>query len=233
MKLYREFIEPAPRELNLFFGTTFTPEAPFLPEEHQNKQMGKIGFCYTGSEAEGRAIIAPFLALGPSAQIVGEFPFAVWNSAFDASFPAGRYDYWKADYLTELTDEMIEIHVERGHNMPNASSVMHIYPLNGAIQDVAPGATAYSHRDARFVYVILITDDELERMPAHIEYAREYWEALHPLSYGGAYVNFLMDEGDDRVKAVYRENYPQLQRIKAIYDPNNRFRINQNITPKL
>jgi FAD/FMN-containing dehydrogenase len=233
MELYRDFINTAPRELGLFYGTIFTPPAPFLPEEYHNKNMGKIVFCFNGSEEEGRKVIEPFLAVGPSAQFVGEFPFAFWNSAFDASFPAGRHDYWKADYISELTDEMIEIHLERGHNMPNSSSVMHIYSLNGAVQDVAPSATAYSHRDAKFVHVILMTDDDSDRMPDHIAFAREYWEALHPLSSGGAYVNFMMDEGVDRVKAVYRENYPQLQRIKAIYDPNNRFRVNQNITPKL
>jgi FAD/FMN-containing dehydrogenase len=148
-------------------------------------------------------------------------------------FPAGRQDYWKADYISELTDEMIDIHLERGHKMPNASSIMHIYSLNGAIQDVDPSATAYSHRDAKFVHVILMTDDDPARMPEHIAFAREYWDALHPLSNGGGYVNMMMEEGSDRVKAVYRENYPQLQRIKAIYDPNNRFRVNQNITPKL
>jgi len=233
MELYRAFIDEAPRELGLFFGTIFTPEAPFLPEEHHNKKMGKIVFCFNGSEAEGRAVIEPFLAVGPSAQFVGEFPFATWNSAFDAMFPAGRQDYWKADYIAELTDEMIEIHLENGHEMPNASSIMHIYSLNGAIQDIAPSATAYSHRDAKFVHVILMTDDDPERMPGHIAFARAYWEALHPLSAGGGYVNMMMEEGSERVKAVYRENYPQLQRIKAIYDPNNRFRVNQNITPKL
>ena len=233
MKLYRDFINTAPRELGLFFGTIFTPPAPFLPDEHHNKKMGKIVFCFNGSEADGLAVIEPFLAVGPSAQVAGMFPFAMWNSMFDAMFPAGRQDYWKADYIAELTDEMIDIHLERGHQMPNSSSVMHIYSLNGAIQDVAPDATAYSHRDAKFVHVILMTDDDATRMPEHIAFAREYWEALHPLSTGGGYVNFMMEEGADRVKAVYRENYPQLQRIKAIYDPNNRFSVNQNIAPKL
>lgn len=233
MELYRDFIETAPRELGLFFGTLFTPEAPFLPVEHHNKQMGKIVFCFNGSEEEGRKVIAPFLAVGPSAEFAGEFPFAFWNSAFDAMFPAGRQDYWKADYVSELSDEMIQIHLERGHEMPNSSSIMHIYSLNGAIQDVAPADTAYSHRDAKFVHVILMTDDDADRMTKHIAYARDYWEALHPLSNGGGYVNMLMEEGADRVKASFRENFPQLQRIKAIYDPNNRFRVNQNIPPKL
>ncbi|MEZ4505397.1 MAG: FAD-binding protein [Thermomicrobiales bacterium] len=195
MELYRDFIETAPRELGLFFGTIFTPEAPFLPVEHHNKQMGKIVFCFNGPEAEGRAIIEPFLAVGPSAEFAGEFPFATWNSAFDAMFPAGRQDYWKADYITELTDEMIEIHLEHGHKMPNAASIMHIYSLNGAIQDVARTETAYSHRDAKFVHVILMTDDDADRMQENIAFARMYWDALHPLSSGGGYVNMMMDEG--------------------------------------
>lgn len=232
MRIYRDMIDDAPRELGIFFGYLFTPPAPFLPEELHLKNMGKIVYCYRGPEAEAREILKPFLDVGPAAEVGGEMPFATWNAMFDALFPTGRQDYWKADYMADLPDEAIEVHTRFGGKMPNPSSVVHIYSLNGAIQDVAPSATAYSHRDAKFVHVILVTDDDASKMPAHIDYVRDYWNSLHPYSSGGAYVNFMMDEGSDRVQATYRDNYPRLQQIKATYDPENRLRVNQNITPK-
>lgn len=232
MRRYRAMIGDAPRELGIFFGYLKTPPAPFLPEHLHLKNMAKIVYCYRGPESEARAALEPFRAVEPAAEVGGEMPFAMWNAMFDALFPPGRQDYWKADYMAELSDEAIEVHTRFGGQMPNPSSIMHIYSLNGAIQDVPASATAYNHRDATFVHVILVTDDDPARMPGHIDYARAYWQALHPYSSGAAYVNFLMDEGSDRVQATYRENYPRLQAIKATYDPHNRFRVNQNIVPR-
>ena len=124
------------------------------------------------------------------------------------------------------------MHLRYGGKLPNPHGAIHIYSVNGAIQDVGPHDMAYSHRDAKFAFVTLITDDDPARMPDHIAYAREYWDAQHPFSAGGAYVNMMMDEGSGRVKDAYRDNYPRLQQIKAKVDPQNRFRINQNIAPK-
>jgi FAD/FMN-containing dehydrogenase len=232
IRRYREFIKDAPRELGIFFGYTMTPPAPFIPEEHHLKNMAKMVFCYNGPEADARQVVEPFLAMDPAIELVWYMPFEAFNSAFDVLFPPGRLDYWKADYVTEISDEMVAVHERYATAMPNPSSIMHIYSVNGAIQDVEPGATAYSHRDANFVHVILVTDEDADRMQQHIETVRNYYDALRPLSAGGAYVNFMMDEGDDRVRATYRDNYPKLQEIKARYDPDNRFRINQNIEPR-
>jgi FAD/FMN-containing dehydrogenase len=231
MRLYRGFILDAPRELGLFFGYLMTPPAPFIPEELHFKNMAKIVLCYNGPEEDANRVIKPFLDLNPALNVVGPMPFHVWNSMFDALFPPGRHDYWKADYANELSDEMIEAHLRYGPQMPNPSSIMHIYSVNGAIQDVDNNDTAYNFRDATFCHVILTTDDDPSKMPDHIDLTRSYWEALRPHAAGGAYVNFMMDEGSDRVKATYRDNYPKLQRIKAKYDPTNIFRINQNIAP--
>lgn len=231
MRCYRDIIDSAPRELGMFFGYLMTPPAPFLPEELHSKNMAKIVYCFDGPEAEARAVIAPFLRIGPAAEVGGEMPLATWNGMFDALFPAGRQDYWKADYLTELSDDAIDVHVKYAGTMPNASSVMHIYSVNGAVQDVGPHDTAYSHRDATFAFVILFTDDDPARMPEHIALAREYWDAQHRFSAGGAYINMIMDEGSDQVRNAYRDNYPRLQQIKASVDPQNRFRVNQNIPP--
>jgi FAD/FMN-containing dehydrogenase len=231
MRIYRDFIDDAPRELGIFFGYLMTPPAPFLPEELHLKNMAKIVYCFRGPEAEAKKVIEPFLKIGPAAEVGGEMPFAMWNSMFDALFPPGRQDYWKADFLTELSDEAIEVNTRFGGKMPNPSSVMHLYSVNGAIQDVAPDATAYNRRDSKFSWVVLVTDDDAGRMADHIAYARDYWNAQHPFTAGGAYLNMVMDEGSDRVKDSYRDNFPRLQAIKAQVDPGNRFRINQNITP--
>jgi FAD/FMN-containing dehydrogenase len=231
MRIYRDFIDDAPRELGIFFGYLMTPPAPFLPEELHLKNMAKIVYCFRGPEAEAKKVIEPFLKVGPAAEVGGEMPFAMWNSMFDALFPPGRQDYWKADFLTELSDVAIEVNTRFGGKMPNPSSVMHLYSVNGAIQDVAPDATAYNRRDSKFSWVVLVTDDDAGRMADHIAYARDYWNAQHPFTAGGAYLNMVMDEGSDRVKDSYRDNFPRLQAIKAQVDPGNRFRINQNIAP--
>ncbi len=231
MRLYNRFARTAPRELAIFFGYLMAPPAPFIPEEWHLKNMAKVVVCYNGPIDEANEVLAPFLAMNPVINLVGEMPFSAWNSMFDALFPPGRHDYWKADYVEDISEEMIDVHLRYGPRMPNPSSVIHVYSLTGAIQDVSPEATAYSHRDANFVHVILTTDDDPARMPEHIAYSREYWEALRPYSVDGAYVNFMMEEGNDRVRATYSDNLPRLQAIKKIYDPENRFRINQNIAP--
>ena len=127
---------------------------------------------------------------------------------------------------------MIDVHLEHGPKVPNPHSLMHLYSTNGAVQDVDASATAYSYRESIFNHVILAMDPDASTMPANIDWVRGYWDALRPHSAGGAYVNFMMDEGTDRVQATYRDNYPRLQQVKAEYDPQNVFRINQNIKPK-
>lgn len=231
MQLYRDFIVDAPRKLGMFFGYTVAPPLPFIPEEYHFKPVAKIIFCYNGEESAGANLIEPFRGIGTIADYVGVMPLAALNSAFDGLFPAGLQDYWKADYDNELSDAAINVHLEHGPKVPNPNSVMHLYSLNGAIQDVGSDETAYSYRDAPFTHVMLTEDSDASRMPGNIAWVRDYWDALRPHSAGGAYVNFMMDEGGDRVKATYRGNYPRLQKIKRQYDPDNLFRVNQNIKP--
>ncbi len=232
MKLYREFIVDAPRELGLFFGYTMAPPAPFVPEPFHFQPIAKIIFCYNGDEEAARKIVAPFYDVGVALDLTGTMPIASLNSMFDALFPAGMQDYWKADYDLEVSDAAVDVHLKHGPQVPNPNSLMHLYSTNGAVQDVDSAATAYSYRESTFNHVILSCDSDAERMPANIEWVRGYYDALRPHSAGGAYVNFMMDEGTDRVQATYRDNYPRLQQVKAEYDPQNLFRINQNIKPK-
>ncbi len=232
MKLYREFIVDAPRELGLFFGYTMAPPAPFVPEQFHFHPIAKIVFCYNGDEATAKKLVAPFYEVGVALDLTGTMPIASLNSMFDALFPPGLQDYWKADYDLEVSDAAMDVHLTHGPQAPNPSSLMHLYSTNGAVQDVDSAATAYSYRESTFNHVILSCDADAAKMPDNIAWVRGYYDDLRPHSAGGAYVNFMMDEGSDRVQATYRDNYPRLQRIKAEYDPQNIFRINQNIKPK-
>ena len=231
LRFYREFVAAAPRELGIFFGFHLAPPAPFIPERWQNVPMAVFVVCYNGDPERGEAILRPLRALAPAIDLAGAIPFPALQSMFDALQPPGLHHYWKADFDGALTDAMIDVHLDRGPLVPSAPSLMHLYPLDGAVQEVPVEATAFSYRDVGFAHVILAADADPAPMPGFVQWARDYWSALHPLSAGGAYVNFLMDEGEERVRATYRENYGRLAAIKAAYDPENLFRVNQNIRP--
>jgi hypothetical protein len=151
---------------------------------------------------------------------------------FDPLVPPGLYHYWKADFVNVLSDEIIAEHVKYGPDIPTVNSALHIYPIDGAVHDVAPRNTAFAYRRARFTHIIAAISPDPTVMPRYQEWVRNYWSALHPHSSGGAYVNFLMDdEGDERIAASYQENYGRLAEVKKTYDPGNLFRVNQNIRP--
>jgi len=155
----------------------------------------------------------------------------VLNSMFDPLIPPGLQWYWRGDFVNELSDEAIALHVEHGSKIPTPLSTMHLYPIAGAPHRVGKNDTSFSYRDARWSAVYAGIDPDPANKEAISAWAREYWEALHPYSAGGAYVNFMMEEGQDRVRATYRENYDRLVEVKSKYDPNNFFRVNQNIEP--
>jgi FAD/FMN-containing dehydrogenase len=146
--------------------------------------------------------------------------------------PAGLQNYWKADFVKELSDEVIEAHVKYGPGIPTVNSAMHIYPVSGAANRVKKGDTAFFYRDAKYVHVIAAMYPNPADTAKNVAWVRDYWSTLHPHSAGGAYVNFLMEEGDERIRATYGGNYERLATIKTKYDPTNLFRLNQNIRPK-
>src|SRR5574340_528971 len=160
-----------------------------------------------------------------------ELPLPALNSAFDGLYPPGDQWYWRSDYVAEIPDDAVAVHADFGRNLPNLQSTMHLYPIDGAASRVAPAATAFGYRDARWVQVTVGVDPDPVRVAPAKEWATAYWEALHPYSLGGSYVNMMMDEGGDRVRASYRGNYDRLAEIKGRYDPDNFFRVNQNVVP--
>ena len=233
MRFYDELIATAPRDLTGFFAFLVVPPAPPFPEHLHLQRMCGVVWCYTGPPDEAAAAFEPIASFGtPALHAVGPMSFPALQSAFDPLLPPGDQWYWKADFIDELTDEAIAEHVKRGPTMPTPQSTMHLYPINGAAGDVAPDATAFAYRGAHYGMVIGGIDPDPAKAPELISWARSYWEAIHPHSAGGAYVNMMMDdEGHDRVRASFGENYDRLVAVKRQYDPDNRFRVNQNIVP--
>jgi hypothetical protein len=161
----------------------------------------------------------------------GPIPFPVLQSLFDAVYPAGLQWYWKADFFKELSDKAIDLHVKYGERLPSPHSTMHLYPINGAARRAGKGDMAFSFCDANFAEVIVGVDPDPANNPRLMQWAKDYWLALHPFSSGGGYINMMMDEGEDNVKSAYRDNYARAAQVKKKYDPTNLFRVNQNIKP--
>jgi hypothetical protein len=158
-------------------------------------------------------------------------PYPFLQSLFDGLLPPGLHHYWKADFMRELTDEAIAEHVKFGPRIPTVNSAVHIYAMDGAVQDVGANETAFAYRDVRFVHIIAAVTPDPATLPLYRDWTQQYWAALHPYSAGGAYVNFLMEEGEQRIASSYLGNRERLAAIKAKYDPLNIFRVNQNIQP--
>lgn len=233
LEFYRDFIAGAPEEINGFFAFLTVPPGPPFPEALHNRKMCGIVWCYAGPPGRFEEAFRPVRRFRPpSFEFVGPMPYPVLQSMFDALYPPGLQWYWKADFVNRLSDEAIGLHARHGGELPTALSTMHLYPVNGAASRVGADATAWSYRDATWAEVIVGVDPDPANNERLIRWANAYWEALHPHSAGGAYVNFMMhDEGQDRVKATYRGNYDRLVGVKTKYDPGNVFRVNQNIRP--
>ena len=232
MKWYREFIKQAPEELNGWLAfVAVPPVAPFPEHLHLQKMCGVV-WCYTGPEEKADEAFKPVKEFGPPALYgIHPMPFPMLQSAFDALYPPGLQWYWRADFVNELSDEAIAQHVKYGERLLTGHSTMHMYPIDGAVHRVGKSDTAFSYRDSMWAEVIVGVDPDPANNESIISWTKEYWEALHPYSAGGAYVNFMMDEGQERIRATYRHNYDRLVAVKNRYDPTNLFRVNQNIRP--
>lgn len=232
MKWYREFIVQAPEEINGFFAFMTVPPGPPFPEHLHLKKMCGIVWCYNGGSAQANEILEPIRGYRhPAFELFGPMPFPMLNGMFDALYPPGLQWYWKSDFFKELSDEAIALHTRHGAQLPTMHSTMHLYPINGATHKVDNTETPWSYRDAEFSQVIVGVDPDPANCGRITEWAKDYYEALHPFGAGGAYVNFMMEEGEDRIRDTYRGNYERLAAIKAKYDPQNFFRVNQNIKP--
>jgi FAD/FMN-containing dehydrogenase len=233
MRWYREFLPAAPRELNGFFAMMTVPPVDLFPAELHMRKVCAVMWCIVGSEEDATRLLAPVHDVGtPLLHGVGPVPHPVLQSLFDGLYPKGQQCYWRADFFDELPDELAERHLEWGEKLPSMPSTMHLYPIDGATHDVGPDDTAFNRRDVTWAEVIFAVDPDPARAAEMRDWCVGYYDATHPYSAGGAYVNFMMQEGQERVRATYRGNYDRLARIKATYDPDNVFRVNQNIQPE-
>lgn len=232
MKWYREFIKKAPEDLYGFFAFINVPPGPPFPENLHRKTVCAVVWCYVGPMEKAEQIFAPVRKLGPPiVDFVGPMPFPSLQGLFDQLLPPGMQWYWKGDFVNELSDDAIKEHLKFSSELPSLLSTMHLYPIDGAVHRVGKTDTPFFYRDATWSMVIAGIDPDPANKEQITKWAKSYWEALHPYSAGGAYVNFMMEEGQSRVEATYRDNYKRLSEIKGKYDPTNLFRVNQNISP--
>ena len=233
LRWWDELMATGPDDLYGFFAfLTVPPAAPFPQRLHLQRMCGVV-WCWTGASEHAEAALAPVREFGPPAlDGIAELPFPSLNGAFDALYPPGLQWYWKADFIDELPDAAITAHVKHGARLPSMHSTMHLYPIDRAVQRVAAPDTAWAYRSSRYAQVIVGVDPDPANAPQLERWARAYHDALHPHSAGGAYVNMLMhDEGADRIRTSYGDNYERLADVKRRYDPGNLFHVNQNIAP--
>jgi FAD/FMN-containing dehydrogenase len=232
LRFYREFIADAPEQFGGFPAWQIAPPLPFIPEERHGETFLAFVACWAGPVDQGERALKPLHDVAPVvAEHVGPMPYPALNSAFDALYPPGLQHYWKANFVTELTDEAIAAHLEHGPRVPVVNSTVHIYPINGACHRVGSDATAFAYRDATFATVIAGMWPDPAQNEANIQWVRDYYDATAPLSEAGGYVNFMSGDDQDRIEANYRGNYQRLVAVKREYDPGNLFHRNQNISP--
>jgi len=232
MKAYRTFILSAPQYINGFFAFLTIPPAPMFPQHlHLKKVCGVMWVC-TGPAERAESATKAMRSVGkPLLDHQANMPLPAVNSLFDALYPPGLQWYWRADFVKELSDEAIERHALHGAALPTMHSTMHLYAIDGAAHRVGRNDTAFSYREANWAEVIVGVDPDPANAGKIAKWCKDYFDALHPYSAGGAYVNFMMDEGQERVQSSFRDNYARLAAIKRQYDPANLFRVNQNICP--
>ena len=230
MSWYHDFIHNAPEELNGFIATMVIPGPPF-PDHLHNKKFCGIVWCYVGDLDKAEEAFKPIMAMDPLFAHVGPMPYPAIQTLFDGMLPPGMQWYWRADFFNELGPEVQAQHLKFGSTIPTPLSQMHLYPISGAASRVGKEETPWAYRDANYAGVIVGVDPDPANAEKITEWCKAYWDATHSYSSGGAYSNFMMDEGQERVKASYKHNYDRLARIKKEYDPNNFFSVNQNIRP--
>ena len=232
LAFHREQTRSAPDELGISAAFVTAPPLPFVPEALQFQPAVAVILCWSGDLDEGREVIRPWLDLAPPIQMVEAMPYTIMNSLQDALAPPGRHSYWKSGYLAELPDDAIAAVADVASEVPSPFSLAEIVLWGGAAGRVGADDTAFGQRDGRFLFNAISMWEDPGDTEANVAWARGFYEALQPFATEGVYVNFLSEEGDQRVVEAYgAEKYARLASIKSEYDPDNLFRLNQNIIP--
>jgi FAD/FMN-containing dehydrogenase len=229
---YRTFADSAPEELNVWVVLRKAPPLPFLPETVHGKEVIILAIFYAGDIAEGEKLIEPLRGFGDAyGEHIGAQPYVQWQQAFDPLLTHGARNYWKSHNFIELQDGVLDAMVEFAAKLPSPQCEIFIGCIAGASNRVPANATAYYHRDARFVLNVHGRWDDAAHDEMGIAWSREFFRASAPYASAGAYVNFMTEEEGDRVTSAYGSNYDRLVQIKQRYDPENIFHLNQNIKP--
>lgn len=231
MRWYRAFQDGAPQDFYIWLGLQSVPPGDPFPREHWGKKMCVLLVAHNGENAEAAVNRVRSELPPPIIDWAGPIAYPALQSMFDALYPTGLQWYWKGDFVETLSDEAIAAHLKHAAAVPTPISAMHLYPIDGAVHDKASGDTAWNCRNARWSMVIVGVDSDPNNAAALKDWATGYWNAVHPYDLSGAYPNFMMEEGEARVRATYGDNYARLASLKAKYDPTNLFHVNQNIRP--
>jgi len=229
---FRRIANEAPDELTIWVVMRKAPPLPFLPTEWHGKEVLIFAACYSGDIKEGERAVKPLRALGkPIADVISPHPFTGWEAAFDPLLTPGARNYWKSHDFTDLSDPAIKAILEAVRSLPSPECEVFIAHVGGAMARVPANATAWPNRNAHFIMNAHTRWREQAQDKACIAWARQLFDATAPYASGSVYINFMPDDENDRVEKAYGPNYRRLAEIKHRYDPNNLFRVNQNIRP--
>jgi FAD/FMN-containing dehydrogenase len=232
LRFYREVIKTAPDEFACWFVMRQAPPLPFLAPEWHGREILVLAMCYAGDVAKGAAVAQPLRAFGrPVADVVAPHPFTAWQAILDPLLTPGARNYWKSHDFVALDDGLIDVLIQHARAIPDPQTEIAFAQLGGAVSRVAADATAYTHREAQFVLNVHGRWADPTKDAECVAWARRLFDAAAPFATGGVYVNFLTQEESARIPAAYGSNYARLAAIKKQYDPDNVFRVNQNIGP--
>jgi FAD/FMN-containing dehydrogenase len=232
LRRYRDAMADAPDALSAWVVMRQAPPLPFLPEAVHGREVVVIAVCYAGSMADGERALRPLRAIGtPHADVVGPSPYAGFQAAFDPLLTPGARNYWKTHNFADLHDPLIDVVVEQVRHLPGPMCEIFLAQLGGAVSRKPEESTSYAGRAARFVMNVHARWEDAATDDRYVRWARDVYAATAPHASAGAYVNFMTQDEQDRVRAAYGTNYDRLASVKAKYDPDNVFRTNQNIAP--
>ncbi len=232
LRFYRDFIERTPDEFVCWCVMRKAPPLPFLPPEWHGREILALAVCYSGEIAEGERVAEPLRGFGkPIADVIAPMPYVAWQTILDPLLTPGMRNYWKSHDFRQLDDGLIDVLIEHARHIPDPQTEIAFVQLGGAVGRVPNAATSYTHRDAKFVLNVHGRWADPAKDAECVGWARELFRAGTPFATGGAYVNFMTHDEEDRVRSAYGDNYERLVTVKNKYDPSNLFSVNQNIRP--
>jgi FAD/FMN-containing dehydrogenase len=232
LRFYREWAQDAPDELTTVANLLTAPPAPFIPEEWHGKPLVALIGTHCGPLADGERAVRPLRELGdPVADLLGPLPYVAMQSLIDPLWGPGAHSYMKAGWMGGLDDAAIDTLIRYRDTVTSPKTEIHVHHVGGAVARVPSDATAFGDRSSPFLLNVLASTFTAEGYDEAVGWAQDLYGAMAPALSGGAYVNFLSNEGEERVRAAYGEKYDRLVGLKDAYDPTNVFRLNQNIAP--